>query len=434
MSRRWALGVVWIAAVCAAGNWPQWRGPFLNGSSHETGLPSTWTTTENVRWAADMPGPSGATPIVWGDNLFVSSPDQKTKDLLAMCLDADTGAVRWSETVGKDRRFPMNNMASPSPVTDGRIVCFTYGTGTLVAFDFRGKRLWERSVEKDYGFNALMFGYSSTPLLLDGKLYVTAIRNKDPAQYARRFFPDGASRDPVESYLLCLDFGSGKTLWKQDRPTDARGETQEAYVTPIPRQTGGATEILLFGADYLTAHDAGDGRELWRWSGYNPNKINHWRLVPTPVDSNELVYVAGPKHEPFFAIRPGGSGRLGADRVAWTCKTHTPDASTPLLYDGRLYVLHDDRRLIACLDPATGAVKWQGELGGTAVYRASLTGANGKLYGMNESGEAIVLAAGDELKILHRVDMGKGPARSSIVAANGSLYIRTADRLFCVRK
>ena len=432
--RLWALATVWAVSVCTAANWPQWRGPFLNGSSNQTGRPSTWATTESVHWAADMPGPSGATPIVWGDSLFVSSTDQQSSGLLALCLDADTGAVRWSENVGQDRRFPRNNMASPSPVTDGRIVCFTYGTGTLVAFDFQGKRLWERSIEKDYGFNALMFGYSSTPLLLDGKLYVTAIRNKKPDQYARRFFPEGAGREPVESYLLCLDFRSGKTLWKHDRATDAVGETQEAYTTPIPRRVGDATEVLLFGADYLTAHAAVDGRELWRWSGYNPNKINHWRLVVSPLVADGLVYAAGPKHEPFFAIRPGGVGTLGAESVAWTCETHTPDASTPLLYDGRLYVLHDDRRLIACLDPGTGAVKWQGELGGGTVYRASLTGADGKVYGMNESGEVIVLAAGDEFRILHRVDMGTGPARSSVVAANGSLYIRTADRLFCVRK
>src|SRR5436305_1388796 len=138
--------------TAGAENWPQWRGPSFNGASSETGLPTKFSKTENVRWSVSMPGPSAATPIVWGDKVFVSSGDQEKKSMLAICLDRKTGQTLWTHEAGvsysQDRQ---SNYASPSPVTDGKLVVFFYGSGELAAFDFSGKQLWQRNIQKDYG-------------------------------------------------------------------------------------------------------------------------------------------------------------------------------------------------------------------------------------------------------------------------------------------
>ncbi|MFP4055250.1 MAG: PQQ-binding-like beta-propeller repeat protein [Candidatus Brocadiia bacterium] len=430
---RKTLCLVFLASLLPsvrAENWPQWRGPFLNGSTTETGLPATFSATENVVWATDLPGPSGSTPIVWGDRVFVSSLDVRTKDLVGLCLDARTGEVLWRFKAGEnERRFRDNDGSSPSPVTDGQTVWFYYGTSDLLAFDFDGKLLWRRKLEQTHGHNALMFGYSSSPLLYEGKLYIIALRNKRPNRYR-----SSTETQPTPSYLLAIDPRTGKDLWRQDRPTDARDEAQEAYSTAIPLERDGRSEILVFGADYLTAHDPDTGRETWRWATYNPTHIHHWRIIPSPVVGAGLVYVVGPKYSTMFAIRPGRQGTVRRDHVAWTFDDHIPDASTPLFYRGRLYVVEDNKKILTCLDPESGRPLWQGRIGGRAVIRASLTGADGKLYVINERGEAFVLAAGDEFRLLHTAAMGGRRVRSTIAAAQSKLFVRTSEKLFCIQK
>jgi outer membrane protein assembly factor BamB len=274
-----------------------------------------------------------------------------------------------------------------------------------------------------------MFGYSSSPLLFDGRLYVQVIRNKKQNRYGQG--PDGSA----ESYLLALDPATGKDLWKQERPTDARDEGQEAYSSPIPFTEGGRREVLVCGGDYLTGHDPATGKELWRWAGYNTKHINHWRIIPSPVVAEGLVFVAGPKHSTLFAVRPEGQGDLAEKSIAWTFERQFPDAASMLAYQGRLYALDDDGKVMTALVPKTGEKKWQLPLGGDHVFRASPLGADGKIYCMNEVGEVFVLAAGDEPKLLHRVVMGSGPVcRSTIVAAGGRLYVRTTDTLFSIGK
>jgi outer membrane protein assembly factor BamB len=425
-------GAVMLAAGAAAGraaDWPQWRGPALNGSTTEAGLPASFSQTDNVAWSVRMPGPSGATPAVWGDRVFVSSVNSANGTLVALCLEAATGKVLWQKATGKDRPAARNNMASPSPITDGKAVYFFYGTGELFAFDVDGKELWSRDLEKDHGRNALMFGYSSSPLLWQGKLYVMAIRSQRAGSYGG---PAGAGK--ADSYLLAIDPATGKDLWKHVRPTGAQGESQEAYGTAVPFERDGKSAILVLGGDALTAHDLQDGHELWRWEGYNTQRINHWRIIPSPVVAGEIIFVPGPKHSKGFAIRPAAVDRLPAEPVAWTLDREIPDASTPLVYQGKLYVLNDDGRGISCLNPTDGKVLWQGKVPVDGVIRASLSGADGKLYIISETGEAAVLAAGEEFKVLHKVRMATGGlTRSTIVPAGGSLYIRTPETLFCIR-
>ncbi|MBN2452143.1 MAG: PQQ-binding-like beta-propeller repeat protein [Lentisphaeria bacterium] len=414
-----------------AADWPQWRGPYLNGSADDLPLPAEWTDTRNVRWSVPLPGPGSATPIVWGQRVFLSSVRREDDALVALCLDTRTGTTLWSREVARNRDTANNTMASPSAVTDGTHVCFTFGMVRMSACTVAGEPVWERDLEKEHGYSALMFGYSSSPLLHEGVLFLPVIRNANPGQYAKAVPPGVDGSRPVRSYVIAVDLADGRTLWRQERVAAAVGESQEAYTTPALLRRNGRTEILVYGADKLTAHDATDGRETWSWEGYNPTRINHWRVVTTPLVGRDLVYVVGPKHQPLYAIRPpDGEGTRG--ETVWEHPKLTPDASTPLLYRDRLYLLHDNRRLLACLDPATGKELWQIELGGRGVIRASMTGVDGRLYILYENGEAVVVDSAEPGRILHRFPMGGHPARSTIAVGDHALFVRTAERLVCI--
>lgn len=420
----WIIAVTLIISATTLGmDWPQWRGPFFNGSTDETNLPDSWSESENVAWTSPLPGVSGATPVVCNGRVFVSSMVERGPEFVALCFDVKDGKKLWEKTIGSDsRRFPRNNMASPSPVTDGKSVFFLYGSGHLVGFDYDGRELWSRNIETDYGNLALKFGYGSSPLLLNGRLFIVVIRRNEPYR-----LPDADK--PLDSYLMALDPKTGKTLWKQQRPTDAFDEGMETYSTPIPFVRDGKTEILNTGADYITANDPEMGKELWRFE-YWTKKVRDSRVIPSLVTGAGLIFGSRHKHGGIFALEPGKSAR-----IVWEFDSPVPDCSTPLYYDGRLYVLDGIKhgKVVTCLDPKSGRQFWQGKIGGRGPWRASLTGADGKLYCINETGEIMVLAAGgDEFKILFETKTDETPIQSSIAVANGRLFIRTAKNLHCI--
>ncbi|MBM3860344.1 MAG: hypothetical protein FJ395_11920 [Verrucomicrobia bacterium] len=409
------IAALTFATAVTAEHWPQWRGPFLNGSTTATGLP---TTNERIVWVAPMPGFSGATPAIWGDNIFVSSPDNANR-LNLLCLDRRTGKVRWQKTLGDgDFVRGRNNTVSPSPVTDGQRVWVMYATGLVAALDFNGNILWKCDLSKDHGKFAIMWVYGSSPLLYKGSLYIPVLQ-RDPPTYPHAI-DDKPSR---ESFLLCLDPLTGKERWRHLRKTDALAESMEAYSTPIPFDD----KLLIVGGDYVTAHDPATGAERWRCAGLNPTRMQSGRVVPSAVIADGAIIICAPKRNPMFAIRNG--------QVAWQLDTITPDVCTPLYYRGKLFVFDGDRQIIANVNPQTGAVLWQGKLEVPGdVFRASPTGADGKIYCISEKGNVFVLEAGDAFKILATFTIAEMPCRSSIVASEGQLFIRTAKNLYCLAK
>lgn len=426
-------GLILLAALAAsacAEFWPCWRGPFFNGSTEAEGLPATWSKTENVAWVTPLPGRSAATPAVWGDRVFVSAVKDQTRDLLAICIDRKNGRVLWRRKLGVGEKIDARNTsASPSPVTDGRRVYFMYGTGELVALDFEGEVVWGRNLAKEYGKFYNWYHYAASPLLHKGRLYVSVLQRDVPLKGPA---PKGVP--PRDSFLLAVDPETGENLWRHVRPTDAVKESHEAYTTPIPYETEEGPQIIVVGGDYMTAHDPETGGEIWRWGGYNPEKDVYQRIIPSAVAGPGLIYFCAPRGKPLFAVRAGGTGRLGLERVAWKLTRCPPDVCTPCLYDGRLYVLDGDRKVMICLDPKSGRERWREKLGGRKVIRASPTAGDGKIYCLNENGDVWVLAAGDEFDILSRIQMGEGPCQSSIAIAGGQLFIRTARNLYCIGK
>lgn len=428
---RWVAlltAVLGWAVALRGETWPQWRGPFLNGSGRATHLPASWSKQDGIRWGTPLPGKSGATPAVTRDWVFVPTPDDQ-KVLWLMALDRGTGEVRWRAPVSEgDREIGKNNMASCSPATDGERVYVMFGTGDLAAYEVTGKELWKRRLASEYGTFAVLFLYGASPLLHDGRLYVPLLQRHPPSYgHARDDKPDR------QSWLVCLEAATGRTLWAAERPTTAPEEAMEAYTTPVPLPGDGGTQILLSGADCVTGHDALSGEELWRYGGLNARKNPGGRIVPSPVAMPGRVFACGPKREVLVALSTSAGRLPDADRVLWRQTQFVPDVCTPLLYQGRLFVLDGDRQVLTCYRPETGELVYQGRLGVREIFYSSPTGADGKIYCLSEEGTVVVVSAGDGFEVLGRVPMGEGPCRASVVAAGGDLFIRTAKNLYCVR-
>jgi outer membrane protein assembly factor BamB len=426
------FAVVLTGSLAAhAADWPQLRGPNFNGSSPEKNLPAAWTQAD-VKWTTPLPSFSGATPAISGDAVFVSSPD-KDKNLLLFCLDRKDGKVRWQKQLATgDIDKGKGNMASPSPIADGKTVYALFGTGDLAALDYEGKILWQRNLGADYGKFAIMWIYGSSPLLYQGRLYVQVLqRTPAPADYPGLA---GAAGDR-ESYLLALDPATGKELWKSVRPTDAKLESMESYATPAVHEVNGKAQLLVVGGDCLTGHDPATGKELWRGYGINRKRGEWMRVVPSPVSAAGLAIACGPKKEPMVAFRTELEGDITEKGVAWTFdEKKTPDVCTPAVYEGKLYALDGDAQTLTCLDPKSGKKLWQGNLGHRETIRASPTVADGKVYTIGENGTAVVCdASGSDFKILSTFKFENAePARSSPVIAGGQLFFRLADRIVCV--
>ena len=426
-------GVAVAALSSSAENWAHWRGPHFDGSTTETKLPIEFSRTENVKWSTPLPGTSAATPIVWEDFVFVSSGDDKTKGMRALCLDRKTGKVLWNQEVGLGYNYDeKSNFASPSPVTDGKEVVFVYGNGEVAAFDLEGKKLWQRSLQKDYGPFSYQWTYGASPTIFQNQVLIQVLRRDVPV-HGR-----GWTDKPNESYVLALEPQTGKELWRNIRPSDARQESHEAYSTPIPFEHNGRTEILITGGDCITGHDPKNGQELWRWGTWNPEKITHWRLVPSPVAGEGVILACAPKGSPVYAFKSGAKGKQDDSVIAWKSggREVTSDVATPLFYKGRFYVLRGEpQAAISRVVPTTGKVEWTGELPGRIKIESSPVGADDKIYFQNFRGEVFIVGAGEEFKLLKSIPMGDegdDQLRSCIAVSQGQLFIRTGHKLYCV--
>ncbi|HSB26614.1 MAG TPA: PQQ-binding-like beta-propeller repeat protein [Pyrinomonadaceae bacterium] len=408
------LMVILLANVANADNWPQWRGPNLNGFSAEKNLPSSWSTEENIVWKLTLPSWSGSTPIVWRDQIFLSVADGD--NLQIWCVDRNKGDVLWKRPLGSGNvKMRKQNMSSPSPVTDGRNVFVMTGTGVLKGFDFNGQEIWTRDIQKDYGEFGLNWGYASSPLLLDDALYVQVLH--------------GMKTDDA-SYVLRIDKKNGKTVWRVERPTSAIRESPDSYTTPGLLRYGRNVEIVITGADCVTGHDPASGKELWRANGLNPDNDPFYRIVASPVIFNDIVY-APTRVRPLLALRAGGRGDISSSHVLWST-ANGPDVPTPVT-DGRYFYVVNDRGIMWCLDAKTGQEIYGQQRLKSGTYSASPVLADDKIYVTNEDGLTTVVKAGPKFEIVAENALNDY-CLSSPAISDGQIFIRTAQHLYCIGK
>lgn len=402
------------ATVAASANWPAWRGPAGDGVSVEKNLPVKWSPTENIAWKLALPQWSGATPVIWGDIIFLNVAEADGDQLSLWAVNRSKGEVLWKKHLSKgNNKQRKQNMSSPSPVTDGSTVWVMTGTGFLRAFDFKGNELWMRDIQKDYGRFGLNWGYANSPLLHDGDLFVPVLHGMK-------------TDDP--SYMLRIDGKTGKTEWRVERPTKAIRESPDAYITPALAKVGTSYEIILNGGDVVTGHDPATGKELWRADGLNPTNDPAYRIVASPLTWNDIV-IAPSRERPMLILKAGGRGDVTTSNKLWEFN-NGPDVPTPVTDGTYLYVVND-RGIAYCLELKTGKQIYGPERLTPGTYSASPLLADGKIYITNEDGVASVYRAGPKFEMLAENKMDDYTL-SSIAVKDGQLFLRTAAWLWAI--
>jgi outer membrane protein assembly factor BamB len=437
--RLFALAVLIVIALAQvrAENWPHWRGPASTGVSGETGLPERWSDTENIAWKAPVRGLGISSPVVWGDQLFVTSqigrstrragnhptlvqggnpsdageralgavaaPIGGKVSFLVTALSRIDGRRLWEYELPAEGQFAevhdKHNLASSSPITDGRRVYAWFGTGQIVALDMSGKAVWSRHLGREYAPFDINWGHSSSPAIFNDSLILVCYHDTD-------------------SYLLNLDAASGKTKWRVDR-----GGSFNSYSTPLVVQSGGAHELVVNSSEGVSGHNAATGELLWHIQETNRFPI------PMPVFHEGTIYTSrGYRSGPYMAIRPGGKGDVSKSHVVWRTDTGAPYVSSLVHYNGLLYMA-GDVGVLSAIDARTGQRVWQERTGG--VFTASPVAADGKIYMLSEDGQTVVLAAGAQPRVLARNRLSARQLASPAISG-GRIFIRTDDAVIAI--
>ena len=426
MSKRFFLSAICVLFSTACGqNWDNWRGPFSNGSTDETGLIEHPDLDRTLIWSVDIDGASSSTPVIRDKKLFLTTSVNQSKQLLGLCLNADSGQLEWSKPIGEAKQnIPRNTLASPSAVVGLDGVYFTFADGTIAKYSPGGEEIWKRNIVDEYGPLSIKFGFSSTPLLYENTLYLPVLRRE---KTYRKSDWTGA----MDSYLLGINAETGQNRFKVTRNTDAVDESTNAYTSCITAEIGGQTQILVHGADNLTGHDPSSGRELWRFH-YTIKGFAYGRIVPTPVVDDKRAYCMHPGGVKMVTLDLNKLSK-GQPPIVWSYDTLGPDASSPALYKGHLYVIDDQKKkTLTCLEAATGKVCWTGQLDKKSTYFGSITAADDKLYLINEKGLAYIISADPKaFKVLSTLPFEEGGCNASISIADKKIYIRTESKLYC---
>ncbi|HYV37514.1 MAG TPA: PQQ-binding-like beta-propeller repeat protein [Gemmataceae bacterium] len=397
--------------------WPEWRGP--TGDNHVPGpaLPTKWSKTENVVWKAPFPGWGNSTPAIWKDAIFLTTQDNDR--LLFLRIDRLTGKTAWERQVGKGvpRRTGKqgngmfrdeHNMASPSPVTDGKHVWVHYGNGDIACYDVDGDKKWSFNFIEKYGPYSIWWGHANSPVLVDDLLISVCMQ--DPLRGGK-------------SYIVAHEKLTGKEKWYTLRDHGAKDEPADSYVTPIVYRHDGRVDIIVFGANVLDAYDAFTGKRLWLSKPFGGN-----RVISSATLADGTVYAIQGMKGVLYAVGPVKDVKddITKTHVRWKVSGALPDASSPVVTNGLVFMVNNDG-IAFCLDAASGKEHWKERLGDQ--HRATPLISGGNVYFVSKAGKATVIEAAKTLKIVHQCEMGEEVIASPAAAA-GDLYIRTKGRLY----
>lgn len=434
--------VVCVAQGRDDGNWPRLRGPNGDGISDATSIPAQWTTND-YNWVLKLPGAGHASPVVWGNRLFVACGERETGKRMMLCLDPATGATRWQRTY-ESRTFNQNgdnSYATASPAADADGVVITWTTPSeviLLALDNEGREVWRR----DLGKYVCIHGSGASPIIVDD-LVVLDNDQEDPkalppSVYAK---PD-APKSAGSSFVIGLDRKTGKTRWQRERTT-----SQAAYITPCWRDTAsGHKEIILASTIHgVTGVDAATGEVNWELDQVVREKVDsatgttkrelenvfRERCISSPIVAAGLVIASegrGAAGVRTVAVKPGSKANGTAASLAYEIAKPVPLVPTPLAKDGRLY-LWADNGTVTCVRATTGELVWREKVEGS--FYSSPVWVNNRLYCAAKNGDIVVVAAADKFEILGRVALGEKCFATPAIAG-GIMYWRTYSQLFSV--
>jgi outer membrane protein assembly factor BamB len=433
-----ALFVVFssFATASAADNWPRFRGPDGRGvAADNPALPIKWSKNENVAWFADVPGWGWASPVVWGDRVFVTTvvsdgearepnkglylgqgvrePSKGIHHWLVLCFDLKTGAEIWRREAHRGEptvpRHPKSTYAAETPTTDGERLYVLFGDVGLFCFSLTGELLWEQATEPKKTF--MDYGAAASPVVHEGQVFVVY--------------------DNLEgSWIAAFDAKTGEQNWRKQR------DETRSWATPLVWKNELRTEIVVPGLKRNRSYSL-SGELLWEFDGQMSSLV-----IPSPFSAHGMVYLAsgyvGGSHRPTFAIKPGGEGNIAkqgefADSpfIEWYQPKVSPYNTSQIVVDDFLYTVYD-QGFITCHDAKTGEeVFGKHRFPKGASFTASPWSYNGKLFCLSEDGETYALEVGSKYELLETNSLDELCIACPAVAGD-KLLIRTASKIYCL--
>jgi outer membrane protein assembly factor BamB len=456
-----ALGLCATATHAASPvNWPQFRGAGGAGVADASTLPTRWSASENVAWVTEVPGRGWSSPVVWRDQVFITSAvntgrfkapstgifgndyvaeligqglseEEVLKRLVArdieltseaeevsyqvFALDARTGKIAWQREALRGKPFGgrhrKNTYASETPATDGERLYASFGGNVgLFCYSLDGTLLWKRNWTPQPIY--LDFGSASSPVVHDGRVYQVHDTEGD-------------------SFLVALDAKTGKDLWTVNR-TGIEAPRKSGWATPLVWENGARTEIVTIGRGFVISYST-DGRELWRLKGMT-------QATPSPIAGDGFLFAGsgsqGEEKRPLFAIRPGARGDISSaegqpanEFIAWFLPRFSAYTSSPLFYRGRVYAVNDNG-ILQVADAKTGKEIYKTRVGGGgSTFSSSPLASAGRIYMLSEDGDTFVVEAGDEYREVAKNSLGEMSLATPAADAD-SLYLRTQTKLY----
>ena len=408
----------WIALLAvltgppqAGGNWPEFRGPSGDGHSSITGLPLKWSETENITWKTPVHGEGWSSPVIWGNQIWMTTAENKGKELYAVCADRRSGKIvhdiKLFDVAEPGRKNPLNSYASPTPVIEAGRVYVTFGTyGTACLNTETGKVIWSR---RDINCDHDM-GPGTSPIAY-GSMLIMAMDGCDV------------------QYVIALDRKTGKTVWKTNRGIDyskVQYDARKAFCTPIVIEVSGQKQLIAPCAHAIIAYNPDTGKELWKIS-----TAPGFSLIPRPLFAHGLIFVVTDCSRPeLWAVKPTVKGGKSAATIAWKVRKNAPQRSSLMLVDDLVYGM-THRGVVICIEAKTGKTVWTERIG--SAFSASPLYVDGRIYLFNERLGTTVIQPGRTYKELATNSL-KGRIMASPAVSGKAIFLRTDTHLYRIEK
>jgi len=408
-----------VAGLIQAENWPGWRGPSGDGVSNGKGIPTKWSSTENIAWRIAIPGEGHSSPIVWGDKVFLTSSLTEKNRRILLCLDRLSGQTVWQRDVVQsppETIHRLNSRASGTPATDGRQVYVTFmraegdkviapnvgserlitpGKIIVAAYDLDGNEKWKTNV----GDFVSAHGFNTCPVLFEDLVILNGDHDGD-------------------AYLVALDRQSGRERWRTRRENKTR-----SYVTPIIREINGRTQMILSGSLCVASYDPRNGKRHWIVDG--PTE----QFVASVVYDGKYVFATGGYPERHtLAIRPGGKGNVTDTHIAWRTTRGAAYVPSPII-SGRYLLMVADSGIASCFEARTGKRHWMERLPGG--HSPSPVSADGLVYFVSDRGVTTIIRPSETFAVIAKNELGE-PVSASPAISQGQIFLRTHRHLYCI--
>ena len=400
----------------AEGDWPQFRGPYGNGHSDASGLPLEWSESVNVAWKTPIHGRGWSSPVIFGDQIWLTTATEDGHQRSVLCIGRDTGEIirDWKLFEVAEPQFchEFNSYASPTPVIEDGRVYVTFGAAGTACIDTGSfETIWER---RDIECNHYR-GAGSSPVLYEDLL----IMNFDGSDY---------------QFVTALDKATGETVWRTDRSIDFQdlddngkpireGDFRKAFSTPHVASVNGRMELISLGAKAAYGYDPSSGNEIWRVE----ERGQHSAGTRPVVGHGMIYYPTGFGRGQLFAVRGGGEGHITPTHLEWRAARGVSRKPSILLIDDLIYMISDDNGIVTCVDAHSGEQVWQKRVGGS--YSASPIFADGKIWFFSQEGKATAIQTGRTFEILAENSLDDGFLASPAIAGK-AFYLRTRTHLY----